>query len=287
MIQSHSSKQRHTLPLIGLSLVLTLFQTCATWGSGQRSQVLKADEHKRLEASICPDSMNRIAVANDRITQIFGDEGTFENQSDEATGQVFLKPTAENGPKSLSLTLITEQGVTQDLTLHPTAKSPKTLILTRDPASREALGANSGAVPSQNPSFPEPPFQQSNLDSRGEFSSFRKTLPIQEELLTVLKQAIMGQLPRGEEEWVPYPPSSVSAGYSITLDQSWQIGPYVIHALLIENTTPTPLELQEKDFYQSGDLALNLSRRILAPQGKTTLYVVKLQNPESRSGGLS
>src|SRR5690606_8337394 len=98
------------------------------------SQVLTLAENKRIEATICSDSMNRLAIANDRITHIFGDEGSFESQNDENTGQVFLKPTVENGTKSLSLTLITEQGITQDLTLKPTAKSATTLIF-KNPAS--------------------------------------------------------------------------------------------------------------------------------------------------------
>ena len=106
--------------------------------------------------------MNRIAVANDRITQIFGDEGTFESQNDENTGQVFLKPTAENGPKSLSITLITEQGITQDLTLKPTAKSATTLIL-----KNNAAGVAHKTGERSNQSTHEPSFTQSEGNSIG------------------------------------------------------------------------------------------------------------------------
>ena len=70
-----------------LSVIFPLLVPCYAIAS----QVLPLAENKRVEASISPDSMNRIAVANDRITQIFGDEGTFESQNDETTGQVFLK----------------------------------------------------------------------------------------------------------------------------------------------------------------------------------------------------
>lgn len=49
--------------------------------SDQTNKILKISNTKRIEADICADSMNRITVANDRITQIFGDEGTFESQS--------------------------------------------------------------------------------------------------------------------------------------------------------------------------------------------------------------
>jgi len=131
--------------------------------------------------------MNRIAVANDRITQIFGDEGTFESQNDENTGQVFLKPTAENGPKSLSITLITEQGITQDLTLKPTAKSATTLIL-----KNNAAGVAHKTGERSNQSTHEPSFTQSEGNSIGSGSfaslSSERNLTLQDRLL-VLAQA--------------------------------------------------------------------------------------------------
>lgn len=238
-----------------------------------RVQVLKMAGNKRIEASICADSMNRIAVTNDRITQIFGDEGTFESQNDEATGQVFLKPTVENGSKNLSLTLITEQGVTQDLTLKPTAKSARTLVLARDTLERVPLGH----VPLGNDPDHQTPLNRDFLQTIPEPQlGIGKILTIQEQLLTLIKQAISGQLPISEEE---IRQNSPLEGCSITPDQSWQAGSYAVHSFQLENVTKTPLELQEKDFYQQGDLALSFDtrmsqKRILPPEGKTTLYVV-------------
>jgi len=260
-----------------------------------RVVVLKMAGNKRIEASICADSMNRIAVTNDRITQIFGDEGTFESQNDEATGQVFLKPTVENGFKNLSLTLITEQGVTQDLTLKPTAKSAKTLVLARDTLERVPLGH----VPLVNDPDHQDPFNRNFLQSTPEPQlGVGKILAIQEQLLTLIKQAMNGQLPftdisgtdaSGREEETISRQHSLLEGYSITPDQSWQVGPYIVHSFQVENVTESLLELQEKDFYQQGDLALSFDtrvsatsvsgtstfqKRLLPPEGKTTLYVV-------------
>src|SRR4051794_35728103 len=101
------------LSQMGLPIALSLVLTLLVPFSSRASQILTLTENKRVETAICPDSMNRIAITNDRITHIFGDDGTFESQNDENTGQVFLKPTVENGTKSLSLTIITEQGITQ------------------------------------------------------------------------------------------------------------------------------------------------------------------------------
>jgi|GEM_PF-786978 len=283
---------------IALLMVFTLGQLFVAQASPeQASQMIKMTPNKRIEASICADSMNRIAVSNDRIMQIFGDEGAFESQNDEATGQVFLKPTAENGSKSLSLTLITEQGITQDLILKPISETAKTLVLQRDTSSYD------------------PSFQDSaNQERLGDFLSFKRHLLadthvygarstdtpacdasiFQVRLIALLKQAITGQLPVAEEEGTS---RSSLEGYAVTFTQSWQAGPYEVSSYRIENITEAPLSLQEKDFYQPGDLALSfdsphygasiynadanvLEKRVLPPQETITLYVARLRKAE-------
>jgi conjugal transfer pilus assembly protein TraK len=235
----------------------------------QTSQVLKVSEHKRLEASICPDSMNRLAVSNDRITQLFGDEGTFESQNDEGTGQVFLKPTAENGTKSLSLTLITEQGLTQDLTLKPTAKSAATLILTRDLSDQ-----NSGKQQRQGGGdFRDDMPWNVHPQTQGFDVSFGKTLSLPEQVLSILKQAIGGQLAT-QDDLTTSRENPRADACDLTLTQTWQAGVYTVQAYQLQNITETPLELQEKDFYRPGDLALSLNKRVLPIGEKTMLYVV-------------
>lgn len=270
---------KSTLKNVTSSMVLALLPTLSTQASSeQTNQVLKIAQDKRLEASICTDSMNRIAVSNDRITQIFGDEGTFESQNDEATGQVFLKPTAENGSKNLSLTLITEQGITQDLILMPTAQSAKTLILERSgrvDQSHDQSPLRDGYPQRHSTQISSSHMQESHL-------GFSKTLPIQEELLTILKQAMTGQLSVDEEETISR--SSIE-GYTITPSQSWQVGTYSVYALTIENISTTPSVLEEKIFFQPGDLALSFDtstaqQRILQSQDKATLYVVRYRKAD-------
>jgi hypothetical protein len=208
--------------------------------------------------------MNRLTVANDRIMKLFGDEGTFESQHDESTGQVFLKPTAANGVKNLSLTLVTEQGLTQDLTLKPVARSATTVILSRSAGEREpsASGARDQGPGGRNYSFP-----------------FDKTLPVQEQALSVLKLAIARQLPDAEDS--PFLDGlsqargkTVSEACNVASVKAWQTGPYAVEAFQVKNLTETPLELYEKDFYQPGDLALSFKKAVLPVGESTTLYVV-------------
>jgi len=243
--------------LLVATSIHTAFLPCVL--ADQVSQVLVMVENKRLEASICPDSMNRLAVTNDRIVQVFGDEGAFESQSEENTGQVFIKPTAENSIKPLSLTLITEQGKTQDLSLKPTAKTATTLILKASDKPSKPLSVDGSAESSGGGKLHDPSLVTA------------KNLPIQEQLLNLLKQAVGERLSLKEM----IPPSRPSPeGYSMTPYQSFRGGDYVVHTFHLENTTSTAIDLTEKAFYQPGDLAISIKGRVLEPHAKTVLYVV-------------
>jgi type-F conjugative transfer system secretin TraK len=234
--------------LLVLPFMLAILLSPAT----KASQAVLLVENKRIEATICPDSMNRIAVANDRITHIFGDEGTFESQNDENTGQVFLKPTMENGTKNLSLTFITEQGITQDLTLKPNAKSATTLIF-----KNLALALKTGQrletyMGVQNPL---------TAGIVPEFSRENNFNP-QHHLLTLLKQAVTGQLPVQETSFFDDGEISRSSpkGFELTHHQSYAAGLYSVYAFHVKNITNTAIEIQEKAFYQPGDLAITFQK---------------------------
>lgn len=213
-------------PIHALAVLLALTAT------GKASQTLSLSENKRLSATISSTSMNRIAITNDRISQVFGDEGTFVTQSDDSTGQIFIKPSTENGTKPLSLTLITENGVTQDLTLEPKEKSASTMIL----KGLSKDGSMSGT-----------PRSEITLD---------KTLSIQENVLSLVKKALLGQLPIAE---IPSQPQRVfPEGIEGIYLQSYQAGPVLVHAfdLSKEETQEMP---EEKVFSQPGDMALCIS----------------------------
>lgn len=207
---------------------LGAFLAVTTTGKG--SQSLALAENKRLYAAISATSMNRLAVPNDRISQIFGDDGAFVMQSDELTGQVFIKPSSENGTKPLALTLITENGVTQDLTLDPKEQSPTTIIL----KGLTKEGIQKGEV------------------------VFDKTLSLQENVFSLIKKAILGQLSLIE---LPKNPSrSFPEGTFWEYVQSYQAGSVFIHVFRVD-TGEEPFE--EKLFYEPGDIALSFTSNTL------------------------
>jgi len=215
------------------------------------SHVLTITENKRLEASIALDAMNRLAVVNDRIVNIFGDEGTFVVQTDEHTGQVFIKPTAENGDKPLSITLITENGVTQDLTLNPTKLTATTLILKPSQQVKQYNSPAEGLLPG--------------------FTARNQTL--QEQWIQIMKQAVLGELAVVETRMLPK--ARKVTGFNLGYEKSYQAGSLFVQVWTIKNSSKVPQELQEQSFFKDGDLALSLAKRLLQPNEKTFIYVLR------------
>ena len=102
------------------------------------------DQHK-TDVAVSKESPNRIAVKGDRIHQIFGAAGTFEVQSDEETGQIFVKCVSVARAKPVTLTLITESGLTHDVTLIPQAIDFQSIVF--DPTLPSAAQEHKPRVP--------------------------------------------------------------------------------------------------------------------------------------------
>ncbi|MBY0462597.1 MAG: type-F conjugative transfer system secretin TraK [Alphaproteobacteria bacterium] len=234
-------------------------------GSSQASQVLTLSENKRLEIIISADSMNRIAITNDRIAQVFGDEGTFVSQADEHTGQLFIKPSSENGTKPLSITVITENGVTQDLILKPTATRATTTVFNTSVLNSRVFNTSVVKNTARQGVFKD------TINSSIE--SLQTTLPFQEQLLLIMRQLVGGQLVEKEETENYNRPTP--EGYKLEYSKSYQADLFSAQVFSIQNTTSTAIELLEKTFYCVGDFALSFEKRILLPGEKTQLFVVR------------
>lgn len=218
------------------------------------TQTLVLSEGKRLEATISPDVMNRITVENDRITNIFGDEGTFVTQTDDQTGQVFIKPTVENGVKPISLTIITENGITQDFSLNPTDSAASTILL-----------KNTKSTQTDNSS--------ENYESL--FSSNNSiSLPTsKDQYIQIMKQAASGELSLYNKS---VPNRKQVHGYKTSLLKTYQSGSYLVSVWMIKSTD-RGVALHERLFYQTGDLAISLQDQYSKDGKKTILYVLTRQ----------
>jgi len=247
-----------------ISFLTALFASVSTIEAGA-SQTYSMNPDKRIKASISNDSMNRIAVANDRITQVFGDSEAFETQTEESTGQVFLKPTIENANKSLAITLITESGATQDMTLEPSTRDAATIILKNTVASSPPLGI--GSFPGQAGLMPTAYGMGQGI---GHQQGYSPQL-FQEQVIQAMKLLVSGQAPTLEvDNFTRTGPKGVELG----LMASYMIGSLKGYKIEIKNTSGAPLELLEKDFYRTGDVAIFFDKRFVNTNEAATFYVV-------------
>ena len=237
------------------------------------SQTISINPDKRLKAVISSDSMNRLAVANDRITQIFGDHDAYEVQTEESTGQAFLKPTLENGKKPLAITLITENGLTQDMMLEPVERDAATVILKNTtPASGDT---NNGQVANTHSSSFQPSgqgFAGPSLNGFGQqMPGFGAALGFQDQVIAAMKFLVSGSAPTiGIDNFDRKGPKGIEIG----LIEAVNLRNFKGYKLDVKNAGDVPMDILEKDFYLNGDLAFSFERRVLNPKTSTVLYVV-------------
>ena len=282
---------RLLLPFLALQLLS--IKICAA------SQTLVMNPDKRLKAVISCDSMNRLTVANDRITQIFGDNEAYEVQTEESTGQLFLKPTAENGKKPLSVTLITENGLTQDMTLKPEEREATTVILKNTSLEAGQSGetlidatGGLGALPSSHYHVnahvgrcsvdPSNKFAAQRVGvGQGNFSynpaygmqspGFGAALGFQDQVIAAMKFLVSGSAPIIDADGVK---RNGPKGVEVDLISAFNLGNFKGMKLQVKNTTDAAMDVLEKDFLENADLALSFEKRVLKAGESTLFYVV-------------
>jgi type-F conjugative transfer system secretin TraK len=119
---------RQLLNLFKHVSLLFIFFSFPLWAA----QVLVMKEQERLEAQVSAKDLNRLQVMSERIASVFGAKGTFALEQEEVKGQVFLK-IHDSAPPKMDLSIITESGLTQDLTLHIKSIPGQTILLKPSP----------------------------------------------------------------------------------------------------------------------------------------------------------
>lgn len=102
---------------------------CLVLSDAFAMQIKEMNSESRLLVQISKNELNRIAVRDDRIKDVFVMAGKFNVAKDELQGQLFVKLLGAYDDKPISMTIITEQGITQDLALLPTNNMAETIIL--------------------------------------------------------------------------------------------------------------------------------------------------------------
>jgi hypothetical protein len=224
----------------------------ASWSAYSADYAINSK--KRLEIPIAQSALTRIYVEGDRIHQVFGLEGAYILETEEETGQIFIKPVDENPATPFALTILTEDGVTQDLWLKPVA------------GPVEAVGLRQGKKKGK----------VAHLGGQGpgglQASSYAQ------EILEIIKRALNDQeglyFEPLDEDRVP---EIRLTGIEVKGIRSLQDDQYIIRIFEVKNDafSPIPLELQE--FQQPEDVAVGLNKKKLRPQERATLVRVSLR----------
>lgn len=201
------------------------------------------NEQVRISAPIAAAELNRISVQGDRIHQIFGAEGKFNVETDNESGQLFLKPLNAADRHAINITIITENGNTQDLKLLPQKGDAISLLL----KSTAQNGKDKVAVDTRSPCRSE-------------------------HILNAVQQAYAANRSTRPEACVARRwPEPLQAECLSTRSE----GDYKVTTYRLTNGGDTAVQLLEQSFVQPEDIALALTHQYLAPQTATTLIVVQ------------
>jgi hypothetical protein len=149
---------------------------------------IKTIDEGRLSFTVSEHDLNRIEIKNDRIQQIFGNKGTFITEYDQEMGHLYLKPAGSQpvrsrpsrsvGSRPISLTIVSEKGVVQDLLLLPIDCPGETLILkAKDPLMGNPFMGN----PQVGTPHALNPIEEAETFPRVEFPEGEGSFPEEEE----------------------------------------------------------------------------------------------------------
>lgn len=203
-------------------------------------------DQQRTEIPISKDTYTRIAVEEDRIQQIFGVEGVFDIESDEEQGQIFLKLVNPHLKKPVSLSIVTEGGLTQDLKLIPQEGDAQSILF------KPSLVQKTEPTP----------------------KSYKARLL---DLIT----AIGGQTSLEGYEQKPLKACDRKVDPSLNLEplRFYEGDRYEGRAYKVTNLSLYPLTLSEDRLYRQGDVAISVSQLHLHPQQGTCVIII------SKKGG--
>lgn len=230
---------RQLLNLFKHVSLLFIFFSFPLWAA----QVLVMKEQERLEAQASAKDLNRLQVMGERIASVFGAKGTFALEQEEVKGQVFLK-IHDSAPPKMDISLVTESGLTQDLTLHVATMPGQTILL------------------KPSPKAPVP-------DTWGSVTRFSS------ESVDLIKAMATTQEDSGYRRQRLLKPLNLWRDMDVILVETWTGEGLEGHVYLIKNTDPHEKILHEQHFRLSPKVrAVALQARRLKPGAVLKVYVV-------------
>lgn len=247
------SSLHHSLK-VGLSLLAV---QSPVWA---QKHVVPLSEDKAITLNVSNRSLNRLSIKGDRIQEVVGLDEVLTVERSDQHGHLFIR-FPEGYTKRLDLTIITEGGSVQDLSLIPSDQEATTVIL----KSEESEKKSEDTIPSLSASHEEV-FLASKGQGYAESS-------LQGQVIGVMKLLYQGygdssDLIASLSRTTPY-------GLRANPLRFFERGRYVGEVFSITNDRSTTLNVVEKDFYKTGDIALAVGKRQLGEGESTLLFVVR------------
>lgn len=211
------------------------------------SEQFKISE-KIIKTKISYQNLNRISVKGDKIDTIVGIDTAFHFQKNEKSGEVFIRPTEENGYNPISLSIITTSGQTQDLLLEIIDGDAHSIELIADTAVEMLL--NNTAI-----------LQEYTNNDYEESISF-----IMKKFINISAGRI------GQKIEIP---NRRYLHLMAKFESAYQIDGFLCLKYTITTEKKGQFRLEERMFSRQGDIALSLSKLSIKKNESATLYVIR------------
>lgn len=200
-----------------------------------------------IKANISYQNLNRISVKGDKIDSILGIDNAFHYEKNDKTGEIFIRPTEENGYTPISLSVTTVSGKTQDLLLEPKDGEAYSI---------ELLTENTQFLPLQLP------------DDGDVSNDYEESISnVMKKFINLSKHEKTVEVTRVQDRSFEHLQAKFSAAY--------RIDGFLCLKFIVETTANGIFRLDERMFSRKGDIALSLSNLFLGKNSKITLFVLK------------
>lgn len=228
-------------------------------------------DQERTEVDVAKNGMNRLSIKDDRILKIVISDDRLQWELDEENGQLFFKVLSKD-ESPISLTLLTEKGLTHDVTLVPQDCEAKTIVFEPKLVNEEddEEGGEGDRI--------EP--ARANRFSKGgdqNLGDFKGSSDAYTDQLTSLMHAMVNQ--------TKIPGFHATSYYWSDREyktRKLNIKPLKIYknaafegkVYELKNVGSDPVILREKDFSKPSDCAIAFSKDYLEKGDTLTLYVI-------------
>lgn len=207
----------------------------------------------KAKVNISAHDFNRIAVIGDRIENIFGKKQKFHIEVDENQGQIFLG-VKDPSIKEISLTIVTESGLTQDILMKVKDIPAETILFS-----------------SEENSLQESPRLTSLQERKHHLMKGMLKETITNDYIALSANEVVTGVPKINNKLV---------GTKITKQKVYilrkNLQKYQGEVYVIENLNKFDLHIKEEDFQWIKNVNLvSISSRTLNPGKSAIIYVVK------------